>query len=100
MFCTIRRFPSFGAGSIESSDKFSERLRDTDDCLRARPRAVSFIDNDCDGEIDSAANADLKDVGMELVDLMSDSPAAARPKASMSAELGANTCVKRRCFVR
>lgn len=100
MFCAIRRPPPLGGGSIESSDKFNERLRDTDDCLRARPRAVSSIDNDCDREIVSAANADLKDVGMELVDLISDSPAAARPKASMSAELGANTCVKSRCFER
>ncbi|KAF7791904.1 hypothetical protein EIP86_002929 [Pleurotus ostreatoroseus] len=91
---------SFGVGSMESSDRFSERLRETDDCLRARPRAVSSIERDCEQETESAAYADLKDVGMELVDLRPASPAAARPNASMSAELGAITCIERRCFDR
>ena len=67
-----------------------ERLSDTDDCLRACPRAVSIIDTDTGRETGPAANADLKDVGIDVADLVSEISDAASPKASMSAALGAN----------
>ena len=85
------------SASVEPRDKLIDRLSDTDERLRACPCAVSTTDGDPGRETDSAAQADLKDVGIDEADR--DALEAARPNASISAALGVSVWLVWICLV-
>ena len=85
------------SASEEPWDRLIDRLSDTEERLRAWPCAVSTTDGDSGRETDSAAQADLKDVGIDEADR--EALEAARPNASISAALGVSVWLVRRCLV-